>query len=73
MFCILGLDARQVRVLRGMFRTAVARCGTHLTRSSLEMYHIYMAESSRISIAGLNESNVAYVANAIDAVVRDED
>ncbi|KAL2434878.1 Aspartate aminotransferase, mitochondrial [Exophiala dermatitidis] len=30
-----------------------------------EQYHIYMADNSRISIAGLNESNVAYVAKAI--------
>ncbi|KAH8777622.1 heterokaryon incompatibility protein-domain-containing protein [Diaporthe sp. PMI_573] len=30
----------------------------------------YMADSSRVSIAGLNESNVAHVAAAIDKVVR---
>lgn len=29
-----------------------------------------MADSSRVSIAGLNESNVAYVAAGIDSVVR---
>ncbi|THX11145.1 hypothetical protein D6D13_04984 [Aureobasidium pullulans] len=28
-------------------------------------YHIYMAESSRISIAGLNLGNVEYVASCI--------
>ncbi|KAL1863108.1 hypothetical protein Daus18300_008100 [Diaporthe australafricana] len=33
-------------------------------------YHIYMADSSRISIAGLNENNVAYVAAGIDSVIR---
>lgn len=37
---------------------------------SLEKYHIYMADSSRVSIAGLNEANVAYVAAGIDNVVR---
>lgn len=30
-----------------------------------EQYHIYMAGNSRISIAGLNEGNVAYVGNSI--------
>jgi aspartate/tyrosine/aromatic aminotransferase len=30
-----------------------------------------MADSSRISIAGLNESNIAYVAKAIVEVVGD--
>ncbi|EXJ71670.1 uncharacterized protein A1O5_05478 [Cladophialophora psammophila CBS 110553] len=30
-----------------------------------DQYHIYLADNSRISIAGLNESNVAYVARAI--------
>ncbi|CZR68105.1 probable aspartate aminotransferase, cytoplasmic [Phialocephala subalpina] len=33
-------------------------------------YHIYMADTSRISIAGLNESNVEYFAQAMDHVVR---
>ncbi|KAI5308052.1 hypothetical protein KEM55_006696, partial [Ascosphaera atra] len=34
-------------------------------------YHIYMLESSRASISGLNTKNVQYVAKAIDAVVRE--
>lgn len=33
--------------------------------ASPEKYHIYMAENSRISIAGLNEDNVAYVGRSI--------
>ncbi|KAF2720203.1 PLP-dependent transferase [Polychaeton citri CBS 116435] len=33
-----------------------------------EKYHIYMADSSRVSIAGLNEGNVKYVAKAIAEV-----
>ncbi|ROW02404.1 hypothetical protein VMCG_06074 [Cytospora schulzeri] len=33
-------------------------------------YHVYMASSSRISIAGLNEGNVEYFAKALDATVR---
>lgn len=31
----------------------------------LEQYHIYMAQNSRISIAGLNTGNVEYVAQSI--------
>lgn len=40
----------------------------------VEEYSVYMADSpsqlSRISIAGLNEGNVAYVAESIYAVCR---
>ena len=32
-----------------------------------EEFHIYMASNSRISIAGLNKSNVEYVARSIKA------
>ena len=39
---------------------------------STETYHIYMTDNSRISIAGLNERNVKYVATAIAACVRKE-
>ncbi|OKL58664.1 hypothetical protein UA08_06342 [Talaromyces atroroseus] len=35
-----------------------------------EKHHVYMASTSRISIAGLNESNVAYFAKALDDAVR---
>lgn len=35
-----------------------------------EKWHVYMAETGRISVAGLNEHNVAYFASAIDDVVR---
>ncbi|KAJ0116701.1 hypothetical protein J7T55_009851 [Diaporthe amygdali] len=33
-------------------------------------HHVYMASSSRISIAGLNDGNVEYFAKALDATVR---
>ncbi|KAM5344395.1 hypothetical protein ACJ41O_012932 [Fusarium nematophilum] len=33
-------------------------------------YHIYMANTSRISLAGLNDGNVEYTAKALDQVVR---
>ncbi|KAH7234721.1 pyridoxal phosphate-dependent transferase [Fusarium redolens] len=35
-----------------------------------EQYHIYMANTSRISLAGLNEHNVEYVAKSLDEVVQ---
>ncbi|KAL2843910.1 pyridoxal phosphate-dependent transferase [Aspergillus pseudoustus] len=35
-----------------------------------DRYHIYMLKSGRISISGLNERNVGYVAKGIDDVVR---
>jgi len=72
MFCILGLSTGQVRTLRGMLLNAILRhyeaIGLPL---SLDTYHIYMADSSRVSIAGLNEGNVAYVAKAIADVAGD--
>ncbi|GFG20886.1 aspartate aminotransferase, cytoplasmic [Aspergillus udagawae] len=36
-------------------------------------YHIYMAENSRVSIAGLNPANVEYVAQSIAAVLNQEE
>lgn len=35
-----------------------------------EKYHIYMTENGRISMAGVSTKNVAYLAKAIDDVVR---
>ena len=35
-----------------------------------EKWHVYMAETGRISVAGLNDKNVAYFARAVDDVVR---
>lgn len=36
------------------------------------IHHIYMASNSRISIAGLNEKNVEYVAESIATVLKDK-
>lgn len=36
----------------------------------VDEFHVYMTKNGRISMAGLNDSNVEYVAKAIDAVVR---
>ncbi|KAJ5194441.1 aminotransferase [Penicillium cf. griseofulvum] len=37
-----------------------------------DKYHIYLLKSGRASISGLSQKNVAYVAQAIDDVVRNE-
>ena len=34
----------------------------------IDNYHIYLTKDGRISIAGLNDDNLAYVAKAIHAV-----
>jgi aspartate aminotransferase len=72
MFCILGLNVSQVRTLRGMsLKSPLYPRKTNHSPVFPDTYHIYMADSSRISIAGLNESNIAYVAKAIVEVVGD--
>lgn len=35
-----------------------------------EQYHVYMVESSRINLAGINKSNAAYVADSIAVVLK---
>ena len=35
-----------------------------------EEFHVYMIESSRINVAGINHANVGYVADAIAAVLQ---
>ncbi|KAI5304985.1 hypothetical protein KEM56_005550 [Ascosphaera pollenicola] len=40
-------------------------------RKLREQYHIYLLDSSRASISGINTKNVKYIAKAIDAVVRE--
>lgn len=39
-------------------------------KALVERGHIYLTANGRISMAGLNENNVQYVAESIDAVVR---
>jgi aspartate aminotransferase len=36
-----------------------------------EQFHVYMVESSRINVAGINDSNADYVADSIAAVVKE--
>ncbi|KAH7213081.1 aspartate transaminase [Fusarium oxysporum] len=70
MFGFLGLSPNVVKELRGMRSSLLfIQIVTYLAK---ETYHIYMADNARISLAGLNESNVAYVAASIAACVRRE-
>lgn len=62
MFSFLGLEYDVVIKLRGELFDDV---GGPSTDRVPEKYHIYMADNSRISIAGLNTSNVDYVAKSI--------
>ena len=67
MFGYTGISSSQVAFLEGI--SALANLSSALTKH-LEKHHVYMADTSRISIAGLNEGNVAYFANALDSAVR---
>jgi aspartate aminotransferase len=75
MFCILGLSLEEVLHLRGKSNFTALLPKERRTRSNIlriaEKYHIYMADSSRVSIAGLNPGNVRYVAECIDKTVRE--
>lgn len=68
MFGYTGISPKQIAHLRG-------KCNIPFDFGSLliiltEKYSIYMADTSRISIAGLTEANIEYVATAIDEAVR---
>jgi aspartate aminotransferase len=39
-------------------------------KALVERGHIYLTQNGRVSMAGLNNSNVEYVAECIDKVVR---
>jgi aspartate aminotransferase len=40
------------------------------TKALAEKAHIYMTSDGRISMAGLNESNIVYFSESVDAAVR---
>jgi len=44
---------------------------TNQVKRMVEEFHVYMTKDGRISVAGLNPGNVAYVAECIDIVVRE--
>lgn len=71
MFTLLGLNLEQVTRLRGEYTHALHWC---FANCLTEQYSIYMADApsqlSRVSIAGLNDGNVTYVAESINAVCK---
>ena len=64
-----ALDWAHINQQIGMF------CFTGLSASEVAAltaeHHIYLTKDGRISMAGLNSSNVAYVANALHQVTKD--
>ncbi|KAF6826610.1 aspartate aminotransferase (class I and II) [Colletotrichum plurivorum] len=68
MFGYTGISKGQVQHLEGWCFCRIV----FTTQANLptEKYHVYMADTSRISIAGLNEKNVEYFARALDDTVR---
>lgn len=67
MFCILGLNKKQVQHLQSTYRESRFRS---MINTNLDQHHVYMAGNSRISVAGLNTGNVEYFAQALDETVR---
>lgn len=67
MFGYTGISKAQIERLEGQ---CYAMFGNPEANAIAEKYHIYMADTSRISLAGLNEHNVEYVAKALDEAVR---
>lgn len=70
MFGFLGLSPEIVLELRGLSSIYPWELGDANTAVT-EKYHVYMADNSRISIAGLNEGNVEYVARSITQSLQD--
>ncbi|KAI5460702.1 pyridoxal phosphate-dependent transferase [Mariannaea sp. PMI_226] len=60
-------DWKRIVEQKGMF--CILGISVEQVLSLRSKHHIYMADSSRVSIAGLNWSNVEYVADAIHDVV----
>jgi len=69
MFGFLGLTPEVVTRLRGKL---VLQVDESYSNNQAEEFHIYMASNSRISIAGLNSSNVEYVARSIKACLESD-
>lgn len=69
MFGFLGLTPEVVTQLRGKL---VLQADEKCSDNQAEEFHIYMASNSRISIAGLNMSNVGYVARSIKACLESD-
>ena len=67
MFGYTGISKAQIERLEGQQYVIF---GNAQSNEIADKYHIYMADTSRISLAGLNEHNVEYVAKALDEAVR---
>lgn len=65
MFGFLGLSSGIVLQLRGLLSSPFSSMVENADVTAKAEYHVYMADNSRISIAGLNPGNVNYVARAI--------
>ena len=70
MFGFLGLSPGVVTELKGRFAYSAPVTGENGCSHNAEKYHIYMAQNSRVSIAGLNPGNVEYVAVCIADVLK---
>lgn len=62
-----GVDMGFVAQERGMF-SFLGLSKDQIVRLR-EEFHVYMVESSRVNVAGINENNVGYVAESIAAVL----
>ena len=60
------LDWSHITDQIGMF--AFTGMSSAMVDRLIDEYHIFLTKDGRISIAGINPSNVKYVAGAIDAV-----
>jgi len=63
---VVILDRDRERVRLSISRFLSEKQVEHLR----EHYHIYMLRSGRINMCGLNDSNLDYVANAIDETIK---
>lgn len=70
MFGYMGISSAQISYLESKFPHYFTGLVRKLMICAAAKYHIYMADTSRISIAGLNDGNVKYVAQALDDAVR---
>jgi len=71
MFSYLGLSPAQVASLQGKTWTIDTYLLCRADWLAIEKYHIYMLHTGRISMAGRNDNNLGFFAQAIDCVVRE--
>ena len=64
----LGVDWSHIKTQIGMF--SYTGLSPSQVDKMISKWHVYMMRNGRISLAGLNESNIQYVIDAIDDCVR---